>query len=136
MKDHKSLRNLVIALAFFVLWGNVVSLMLPAEETVFDTESDALVGDMAYALYVLGFGETPYDLDDARDNLGYYGIMSASGENDSPLSGNAAEDALASFSRAIGAPYRRSGEATDDTISRGELAEMIMAYNDYLESLG
>ena len=111
-------------------------LMLPAEETVFDTESDALVGDMAYALYVLGFGETPYDLDDARDNLGYYGIMAASGENDSPLSGNAAEDALASFSRAVGVPYLRSADATDEVLSRGGFAKVIMDYYDYLESLG
>ena len=111
-------------------------LMLPAEETVFDTESDALVGDMAYALYVFAFGEIPLDLDAARDDLGYYGIMAASGENGSPLSGKGAEDALASLSQAIGAPYQRSGKATDDVLSRGELAEMFMAYNDYLESLG
>ena len=31
MKERKNLRNLVVALAFFVLWGNVVSLMLPAD---------------------------------------------------------------------------------------------------------
>ena len=103
-------------------------LMLPAEETVFDLESDALVGDMAYALYVLGFGETPPTVDGARGDLGYYGIMSSLGENDASLSGNAAEDAFASFSKAVGAPYQRSGSATDDALSRAEFAQIFVQY--------
>lgn len=31
MKEHRTIRGLVIALIVFVLWGNVVSLLLPAE---------------------------------------------------------------------------------------------------------
>ena len=103
-------------------------LMLPAEETVFDTQSDALVGDMAYALYVLGFGETPSDTDEARGDLEYYGIMVGCGDNDSPLSGTDAQDALSSFSKAVGLPYKRDAEATDDALSRGEFAELFLQY--------
>lgn len=32
MKARKTIRNLTIALAAFVLWGNLISLLLPAEE--------------------------------------------------------------------------------------------------------
>ncbi len=32
MKARKTIRNLAIALAAFVLWGNLISLLLPAEE--------------------------------------------------------------------------------------------------------
>ena len=110
-------------------------LMLPAEETVFGVDDGALVGDMAYALYVFGFGETPPDLDTARADLGEYRIMAANGENEAALSRTGAEKALASFSRAIGVTYTRSGDATDDPISRGEMAQILLDYYSYLESL-
>ena len=32
MKDLKPLQNVILALGFFVLWGNIVSLLLPAEQ--------------------------------------------------------------------------------------------------------
>ena len=32
MKKNKTLRNIVFALGLFVLWGNVISLLLPIEE--------------------------------------------------------------------------------------------------------
>ena len=32
MKEHRAIRGLVIALIVFVLWGNVISLLLPAED--------------------------------------------------------------------------------------------------------
>ena len=54
--------------------------------------------------------------------------MSSLGENDASLSGNAAEDALASFSQAVGAPYQRSGSATDDALSRAEFAQIFVQY--------
>ena len=107
-------------------------LMLPAEDTVFDLESEALVGDMTYALYSLGFGETPTDLDEARDDLGYYGIMSSCGANDLPLTGSAAQDALQSFGLAIDIPHVRDSAATDEPLTRGELAQLIL---DYYNSL-
>ena len=103
-------------------------LMLPAGETVFDVEGDALVGDMAYALYALGFGEAPPSVDAARAALGEYGIMVSNAANDAALSGNGAEDALASFSPAVGLPYQRSGSATDEALSRGEFAEVFVQY--------
>ena len=55
MKDHQHLRNLIIALAFFVLWGNVVSLMLPPEahETVIKLVD---FGSLLFALAVLAAG--------------------------------------------------------------------------------
>ena len=55
MKDHKTIRNLIIALAFFVLWGNVVSLMLPADahEAVIKLVD---FGSLLFALAVLAAG--------------------------------------------------------------------------------
>ena len=32
MKDLKTLQNVILELGFFVLWGNIVSLLLPAEQ--------------------------------------------------------------------------------------------------------
>ncbi len=32
MKNNNTIRNIVVALGLFVLWGNIVSLLLPAEE--------------------------------------------------------------------------------------------------------
>ena len=32
MKDRKTLRNIAIAFGFFVFWGNLVSLLLPASQ--------------------------------------------------------------------------------------------------------
>ena len=32
MKENRTLRNIAIALGVFVLWGNVVSLILPPEQ--------------------------------------------------------------------------------------------------------
>ena len=32
MRNHKTIRDLAIALGFLVLWGNIVSLLLPADE--------------------------------------------------------------------------------------------------------
>ena len=55
MKDHKTLRNLIIALAFFVLWGNVVSLMLPPDD--YDTIAKLVdFGSLLFALAVLAAG--------------------------------------------------------------------------------
>ena len=59
MKDHKSMRNLIVALAFFVLWGNVISLMLPAEDC---RAIGRLVdfGSLLFALAVLAAGLTGF----------------------------------------------------------------------------
>ena len=32
MKEYKTIRGIAFALGFFVLWGNVISLMLPADQ--------------------------------------------------------------------------------------------------------
>ena len=107
-------------------------LMPAAGETFFDLESEATVGDMAYALFTLGFSQTPADLDDARANLGAYGIMASCGDNEAALTGSAGQDALASFSMAIGLPYMRDPDASGEALTRGELAQLIF---DYYNSL-
>ena len=59
MKDHKSMRNLIVALAFFVLWGNVISLMLPAE--AYDTIVKLVdFASLLFALAVLAAGLTGF----------------------------------------------------------------------------
>ena len=69
-------------------------LMQAAEDTFFDTESGALVQDMAYALYVLGFGAAAPDADTARSDLGQYGIMSSCGNNEDALTAAAAQKGI------------------------------------------
>ena len=32
MKKNKTMRNIAVALGLFVLWGNIISLLLPVEE--------------------------------------------------------------------------------------------------------
>lgn len=32
MKEYKTIRSIAFALGFFVLWGNIISLLLPADE--------------------------------------------------------------------------------------------------------
>ena len=32
MKENKTIRSIAFALGFFVLWGNIISLMLPADQ--------------------------------------------------------------------------------------------------------
>ena len=106
-------------------------LMTTVEEGRFGTDDKATVADMAYALYVFGFGEEPSDMDTARSDLGEYGIMSSSGANEDALTGNGVEDALASFSRAIGLTYTR-GEGGSEALTRGQLAQMLMEYAEPL----
>ena len=107
-------------------------LMPAAADTFFDVDGPATVGDMAYALYLFGFGETPADLDSARADLREYGIMASNGANEDALSVSGVEDAFASFSAAIGMPYSRSSEATGEPLTRGQLAQFMM---DYMEPL-
>ena len=49
MKEYKTIRSIAFALGFFVLWGNIISLMLPADQygTVIKTV------DFVSVLYVL-----------------------------------------------------------------------------------
>ncbi|MBO4881398.1 MAG: insulinase family protein [Firmicutes bacterium] len=101
--------------------------MRELSETVFGVDEEATVADMAYALYSLGFGEEPADLDTARSDLGEYGIMASNGANSDAITANGVEDALASFSRAIGLTYQR-GEGGDEPLTRGQLAVMLMEY--------
>ena len=101
--------------------------MRELSETMFGTDEQATVADVAYALYSLGFGEEPADMDAARSDLGEYGIMSSNGANGDAITASGLEDALASFSRAVGIGYSR-GEGGDEPLTRGQLAVMLMEY--------
>ena len=61
------------------------------------------------------------------ETLASYGILPGDVSADTVLTGAAAEEILSAFSEAAELPYEASG-AEDAPLSRGELAEIIMAY--------
>ena len=102
--------------------------MQPAEETVFGVDQEATVGDMAVALFTLGFGEAPADAAEAVEGLAEYDIVSASADPAEKLTGKDAETILAAFSKAVQVSYSKNGDASESPITRGELAELLKAY--------
>ena len=102
--------------------------MKPVEETVFGVDQEATVGDIAIALFTLGFGEAPADAAEAIEALSDHGIVPASAAPEEKLTGKAAETALESFSKAVEVPYSRNEDAKEEAITRGELAELLKAY--------
>ena len=49
MRDHKTMRNITFAFGFFVLWGNIISFFLPADQ--FGTVIKMV--DFASLLYIM-----------------------------------------------------------------------------------
>jgi len=106
-------------------------LMLPVSDTRFGTADDATYGDMALALYYLGFGEEAPDAQDALDALAEYGVFPAVGAEE-PVSGAAAEDVFAGFASAVGMSYKKDASASAAVLCRGEMAGLLLDYLDYL----
>lgn len=112
------------------LYENLV--MFPVEPTRFGVDDDATYGDLAIMLYVLGVGDIS-DPKEAASTLSQYGIFPADTDVNAPISSKAADDILTNFGSAISRPHKINRKATDDIITRGELAEQFM---DYLYELG
>ncbi len=101
-------------------------LMAPKTEDAFGADDEALTGELAAVLYALIGGDAA-DQEGAVETLASYGILPGDVSADTVLTGAAAEEILSAFSEAAELPYEASG-AEDAPLSRGELAEIIMAY--------
>ena len=104
--------------------------MVPVSETEFGVDEEATYGDLAYALYVIGFGELPSSLEGARDELAEYNIMKTSIAVDEKLTAAMLETSMKTFSMAVGAKYSKDSSAGDTVVTRGQLAQKLW---DFLE---
>ena len=107
-------------------------LMDPLGEDVFGVDENATAGDLALALYSLVF-EDPAEAQDALDTLASYGIGPGDWKAEDALTGAGAQRLLSDFSQAIEVEYTPDADAGDQPLTRGELAELIMAYVESLE---
>ena len=102
-------------------------LMDPLDGTVFGVDETATIGDLAGALYSL-LGGAPSDLDEAIPLFQEYGILLANAKAESALTGRTTDNVLALFSEAVEVPYERDRSLGSETLTRGELAEILMSY--------
>ena len=105
-------------------------LMAPAGEDVFGVDEDATVGELAGMLYAL-IGGDPAAQDEAIGTFVQYGILPGDITADAVLTGADADAIFANFSAAVGVPYAPVG-AGDETVTRGELAQLFLDYYDAL----
>ena len=62
------------------------------------------------------------------DFFAQYGIIGSGTSASEVLTGKAADSILSSFSAAVSVPYKSDKSLADKPLTRGELAEIIMAY--------
>ena len=103
-------------------------IMLPISETEFGVDKEATYGDLAYALYVIGFGELPADPAEARDALAQYRIMNSGISTDEKLTAATTERCLLAFSLAVGVSYAKDDAAGDTVLTWGQLAQKLLDY--------
>ncbi len=102
-------------------------LMYPVEETRFGTDDTATVGDMAIALHALGIGDIE-NAEAALATLQQYGIMITAGAAGDAISGKTAVQSLRQFTKAIEESYPSDIKAAGETMTRAELADLLMRY--------
>ncbi len=102
-------------------------LMGLAGENTFGVDDDATAGELAGALYALIGGDVSAQ-DEALELFAEYGIVPRKMKAADPLTGAQAQDVLASFSEAVEVDFTPDAGVSADTLTRGELAEVIMAY--------
>ena len=107
-------------------------LMLPAAEDSFGVDDTATLGDLAGALYAAIGGDASVP-DEAVATLAQYGIVDATGSASDELTGVTADAVLDIFSDAIQIPYEANAEASDEALTRGELAEVLKGFFEALE---
>ena len=104
-------------------------IMDPLTDDTFGVDEPATVGALCGALYSL-LGEDPSAQQEALEFLQSYGLVPAAAKTSTPLTGNLADSILGNFSWAIDIDYESdpSVAGSYDTLTRGELAEIVMAY--------
>ena len=102
-------------------------LMAPAADDRFGVDDGATQGELAGALYGLIGGDVEAQ-EDAIAFLSQFAIFSATAKTDDPLTGVEAQRILTRFSLAADVDFTSDSSATADALTRGELAEVLMAY--------
>ena len=104
-------------------------LMDSLTDDTFGVDEKATVGALCGALYGL-LGEDVSAQQEAMEFFQSYGIVPAAAKTDTSLSGALADQILAMFSYAVDLDYESDPSLPDNynTLTRGELAEIIMAY--------
>ena len=108
--------------------------MAPKTEDTFGVDDEATMGDLAGSLYALLGGELDAQ-DEAMELFAGYGIVPASWKSSIALSGSNAQAFIANFSQAVGVDYTKDESASGDILTRGELAEILKVYVEYLETV-
>ena len=101
-------------------------LMKPASETAFGADDPATEGDAVAALYVLAGGGSA-DVDEAIAAFEQYGLTDV--EPDKAITGAGADELL---SWLAGGAW--TGEGGDAELTRGELAERLMAFSEAMQA--
>ena len=90
------------------------------------------MGDIAGALYAVIGGDASAQ-DEAVETLAAYGILPAEAAAGDELSGAALSETLAAFNAVLGVDIAPE-TGGDGTLTRGELAELLMQYLNALEA--
>ena len=112
------------------------NLFLPMKDAEsFGVDENATLGDLAGFLYAFGFGMDASAQDDAVATLASYGLLPAEASAQDVLTADDAGTLLSTFSQAVGVDYTPETESGEAGLTRGELAEIVMDYVEYVNSL-
>ena len=106
-------------------------LMGMLDEENFGVEESATVGDLAGALYA-AIGGDASAREEAVQTLAEYGLLSPESGAEDELDGTLLTDTLGMFNMAIGVEIPVEAP-TEELLTRGELAEVLMAYFNALD---
>ena len=112
------------------VYENMLMAMLDEENGGVDAEATA--GELAGALYAVIGGDASAQ-DEAVETLAAYGILPAEAAAGDELSGAALSETLAAFNAVLGVDIAPE-TGGDGTLTRGELAELLMQYLNALEA--
>ena len=99
---------------------------MTAEDGLFRPDDPATVADMAYAFYVLGFGEKPGDGAEAYDTFVNYGLLIDGADPAAELDFNTLNTQLQHFLlNGYGFAFDETMEGAGDVATRGELAGVL-----------
>ena len=102
--------------------------MVPAGETTFGVDEPATLGDLAILIYVIAGGDT--NLEDAAAFAVQYGLVDGSADTDDHLTDTEAVEKLSMLATLFGLEW--TVETTGEEMTRGDLAEMIIQFENDL----
>ncbi len=104
-------------------------LMRPAEEETFGADQESVLGDLCGALYGMLGGDASAS-EEAVSFFAENGLIPEGCSVSDVLTGESVENVLSVFCQAVGLPYEADSAASESAITRGELAEILMAFSN------